>query len=164
MNRARLGVRLSTLIMLVLSSLTVVVAQSTSVEELRSQLSDVQKREEELQARVRRIDEDLKPENIEKVFALNGSTRPEELREQRRRQLESEKTNVRAQLDQLAQSRARLDTAIATAEAAAYRQSALPSSYNSTAVVTSPNSPTVQPKQSQQRVRRKRARRARRRG
>ncbi|MBA2735123.1 MAG: hypothetical protein H0U54_19950, partial [Acidobacteria bacterium] len=98
--------RISLLIMLILSSITVAVAQSSTVDELRSQLSDAQKKEEELQARVKRIDEDMKPENIEKVFALNGSTRPEELREQRRRQLESEKTNVRAQLDQLSQSRA----------------------------------------------------------
>ena len=149
---------------MILSFSTIALAQSSSVDELRSQLGDVQKREEELQARVRRIDEDLKPENIEKFFALNGSTRPEELREQRRRQLESEKANVRAQLDQLAQSRARLETAIATAEAAAYRQSALPSSYNPASVVTTPNSPTVKPKQSQPRVRRKRTRRARRRG
>jgi hypothetical protein len=148
--------------LLVLSSFTVAFAQSSTVEELRSQLSDVQKREEELQARARRIDEDLKPENIEKVFALNGSTRPEELREQRRRQLESEKANVRAQLDQLAQSRARLDTAIATAEAAAYRQSALPSSYNPTPAAT-PGGATVTPKQNQRRTR-QRARRTRRRG
>ncbi|HEV7844029.1 MAG TPA: hypothetical protein VGO69_10060, partial [Pyrinomonadaceae bacterium] len=122
------------LIILVLSSSLIVFAQNPSVESLRSQLGDVQKREEEVQARVKQLEEDMKPENIEKAFALNGSTRPEELREQRRHQLENEKARVQAQLDQLAQSRVRLETSLATAEAAAYRQSALPadSSYSPT--------------------------------
>lgn len=91
---------------------------------LRSQLSDVQAKEAELQARERQLDEDLRPENIERSLAGVGSTRPEELREQRRRQLEGDKARVRAQLDQLAQSRTRLEAAIATAEAEAYRRSA----------------------------------------
>jgi chromosome segregation ATPase len=154
--------RIALLIMMVLSSLTVAVAQNSSVENLRSQLSDVQKKEEELQARVRQIEEDLRPENIERYFALNGSTRPEELREQRRRQLENQRATVQAQLDQLAQSRVRLEASIATAEAAAYRQSALPDSYNPTPAVIS-NSPTVKPKKSQRRARRRSVRRASRR-
>lgn len=91
---------------------------------LRSQLSDVQAKEAELQARERQLDEDLRPENIERALAGVGSTRPEELREQRRRQLEGDKARVRAQLDQLAQSRTRLEAAIATADAEAYRRSA----------------------------------------
>src|ERR1044071_4820723 len=129
--------RITFLIILLLSSFTVALAQSSSVETLRSQLSDAQKKEEELQARIKQIEEDMKPENIEKVFALNGSTRPEELREQRRRQLENERTNVRAQLDQAVQGRTRLEASLATAEAAAYRQSAQqPSSYNPTPVIT----------------------------
>ncbi|MBD0326617.1 MAG: hypothetical protein ICV68_09305 [Pyrinomonadaceae bacterium] len=91
---------------------------------LRTQLSGVQAKEAELQARERQLDEDLRPENIERSLAGVGTTRPEELREQRRRQLESEKARVRSQLDQLAQSRKRLEAAIATADAEAYRRSA----------------------------------------
>ena len=121
--------RITLLIILILSCLTVGAAQTSSVESLRSQLSDVQKREGEIQTRIRQVEEDMKPENIERAFALNGSTRPEELREQRRRQLETQKANLQTQLDQLAQSRTRLETAIATAEAAQYQQSALPDSY-----------------------------------
>lgn len=165
-NRARLSRRISLLIILLLSSFTAVLAQNSSVETLRSQLSDAQKKEQELQTRIKQLDEDMKPENIEKFFALNGSTRPEELREQRRRQLEGQRSNVQAQLEQVIQSRARLETTIATAEAAAYRQSAQPSSYNPTnptPAVTTPENPTVEPKKSPRRPRR-RARRARRRG
>ncbi|HUQ30911.1 MAG TPA: hypothetical protein VM095_02280 [Pyrinomonadaceae bacterium] len=151
------------LTILVLSSSLIVLAQNPSVESLRSQISDVQKREEELQARVKQLEEDMKPENIEKAFALNGSTRPEELREQRRRQLENERTRAQAQLDQLAQSRVRLETSLATAEAAAYRQSALPadSSYSPMPGASATTPTVVQPtKQTQgRRARRKRARR-----
>ena len=115
---------------LFLSSLGGASAQNAPVESLRAQLSDAQAKEAELQTRAKQLEEDLKPENIEKYFALNGSTHPEELREQRRRQLEGERDRVRAQLDQLALSRTRLEASIATAEAAAYRQSANPSSLN----------------------------------
>jgi chromosome segregation ATPase len=169
MNKVKLR-RITLLIILLLSSLMVAQAQNSSVESLRTQLSDAQKKEEELQARIKQIEEDLKPENIEKVFALNGSTHPEELREQRRRQLENERTNVRAQLDQATQGRARLETSLATAEAAAYRQSAQPSSsdnptpvVNNATTTATPDSPAVKPKQNQPRTHR-RARRARRRG
>lgn len=99
-------------------------APQNTTEKLRSQLADVQAKEAELQARERQLDEDLRPENIERSLAGVGTTRPEELREQRRRQLDSEKGRVRAQLDQLAQSRTRLEAAIATADAEAYRRSA----------------------------------------
>lgn len=91
---------------------------------LRGQLGDVQAKEAELQARERQLDEDLRPENIELALAGVGSTKPEELREQRRHQLESEKARVHAQLDQLAQSRTRLEAAIQRADAEAYRRSA----------------------------------------
>jgi hypothetical protein len=92
--------------------------------DLRRQLSDVEAKQAELQARLQQIEENLKPENIERSFAGVGSTRPEELREQRRRQLEIERTGVRSQLDLLATSHSRLETAIVQADGEAYRQSA----------------------------------------
>lgn len=91
---------------------------------LRLELLDVQTKESELQTRAQQLDEDLKPENIERALAGIGSTRPEELREQRRRQLQVEKDRVLAQLQQLAKSRADLESAIVTADAEAYQQSA----------------------------------------
>ena len=127
----RTGLRILPLLLLVAACAASTQAQSPAgaaqqVESLRAQLADVQKREEDLQTRMRELDEELRPENIERYFALNGSTRPEEQREQRRRQLERQKAGVQSQLDQLAQSRSRLETSIATAEAAAYRESANP--------------------------------------
>jgi hypothetical protein len=95
-----------------------------TAQDLRAQLLDVQIKEAELQARARQLDEDLKPENIERSLAGVGSTKPEELRELRRRQLTVEREGVRAQLNVLATSHARLESALRMAETAAYQQSA----------------------------------------
>jgi hypothetical protein len=91
---------------------------------LRLRLSEVQVRQAEMQARDEQLEEDLKPENIERSLVGIGSTRPELLREQRRRQLEIARARVRVQLDELDRTHTRLETAIAEADAVAYWQSA----------------------------------------
>ena len=93
---------------------------------LRSQLADVEAKQLALQTRLKDLDEQLKPENIASALAGMGSTHPEDMREQRRRQLEIERNGVQAQLNLLATSHTRLETAIANADAEAYRQSAAP--------------------------------------
>jgi hypothetical protein len=95
-----------------------------SVENLRLQLLEVETKEAALEARARQLDEDLKPENIERALAGIGSTRPEDLRELRRRQLTFEKDSVSAQLRLLARSRERLESVLRTAQTQAYQQSA----------------------------------------
>lgn len=96
-----------------------------TAENLRAQLRDVQTKEAQLQSRLNQLDYDLKPENIERFFAGVGSTRPEELRESRRKQLQAEKNSVVAQLQNIADSKLRLESAISRADAQAYQQSAL---------------------------------------
>jgi len=91
---------------------------------LRVQLSELEVRQAEMQARDEQLVEDLKAENIERSLVGVGSTRPELLREERRRQLEIVRAGVRLQLDELDRSRARLEAAIAEADALAYWQSA----------------------------------------
>ena len=97
-----------------------------SLEKLRAQLAEVQTKEEDLRTRAQQLEESLKPENIERSLAGVGSTKPEELRESRRRQLTIERDGVLAQLKILESNRQRLETAIANAEALAYQQSARP--------------------------------------
>ena len=58
----------------------------------------------------------MKPENIERGMATYGSTRPEEVREARRRKLESDRTRILAQMKILENSRVRLEAAAATAD------------------------------------------------
>jgi len=92
---------------------------------LRFELVEVQAKEAELQVRLQQLDDDLKPENIERVLAGIGSTKPEDLREHRRRLLTIERDGVLARLKLLEKSRVLLETAIETAEAAAYQQEGL---------------------------------------
>lgn len=94
------------------------------VENIKLRLIELSATEETLKLQVQQLDEALKPQNIENSLAGVGSTRPEELREQRRRQLSIEKTAVVAQLEILTNQRSRLETALATAETNAYQQSA----------------------------------------
>jgi hypothetical protein len=92
--------------------------------DLRVKLAEVQFKESDLRMRLDQLDEALKPDNIERSLAGVGSTRPEELREQRRRELTIERDGVRRQLDLLATSRTRLESAIQAADIQAYQQSA----------------------------------------
>jgi uncharacterized protein YlxW (UPF0749 family) len=96
-----------------------------TIDSLRVQLSSLQDHEADLKIRLEQLNFDLKPENIERYFNGIGSTRPEELRESRRRQLQTEKDRVVAQLEQLAASLGRLEKAITSYRAKAYQQSAL---------------------------------------
>jgi ABC-type Na+ efflux pump permease subunit len=126
----KLRIALMLLAAFVLVSATRVSAQDTgttdqTLENLRAQLRQVQDREAEVKIRLEQLDFDLKPENIERYFNAVGSTRPEELRESRRRQLQTEKDRLVAQLEQLASSRARLESAITSAQVKAYQQSGL---------------------------------------
>jgi hypothetical protein len=92
--------------------------------DLHTQLLHVQAQEAALQTAERELDEALKPENIERSLAGVGSTRPEELRELRRRQLTIERDSVRRQLEIVGTSRERLESALRSAEARAYQESA----------------------------------------
>ena len=96
------------------------------VDKLKSELLDVMGKEDTLRTRLAQLDEDIKPENIERSLAGVGSTRPEELREHRRRQLSIERDGVLAQIQTLETNRLRLESAIANAESLAYQESARP--------------------------------------
>ena len=116
-------------VILLLSGLfaTTAMAQASAQEiaaNLRLRLSEIEVRQTEMQAYDEQLEEDLKPENIERSLAGVGSTHPERLREQRRRQLEIARAGIRVQLDELDSSRIRLEAAIAEADAVAYWASA----------------------------------------
>jgi len=92
--------------------------------DLRARLAEVQANEAYGRARLEQLNEALKPENIERSLAGVGSTRPEELREQRRRELTLERDSVKKQLELLETSRLRLESAIQIADNQAYHESA----------------------------------------
>lgn len=85
-------------------------------EGFRAQLRDVQSKEADLQSRLEQIEYDLKPENIERSASFYGTTRPEDVRDARRRSLENERTRIQSQLALHQTSRTRLESAIALAD------------------------------------------------
>jgi hypothetical protein len=90
-------------------------------EALRERLRALNDTEAELQSKAQQLEEALRPENIQRSIALIGTTRPDELREQRRLQLEKERDAVQARLQEVAATRARLEAEVAQAEAEADR-------------------------------------------
>ena len=86
-------------------------------EQLRSQLIDIQSKISDFEAKLEQIDYALLPENIERATNGYGTTRPEQAREARRKQLETERTRTQAQLKLAETSKVRLEVAVANADA-----------------------------------------------
>lgn len=86
-------------------------------EQLRSQLMDVQTKIADFESKLEQIEWALKPENIESSTAAYGSTRPEAIRDARKKQLEGERSRVQAQLKLVETSKARLEVAVGNADA-----------------------------------------------
>lgn len=86
-------------------------------ENLRSQQVEVETKLADLQSRLEDTEYMMKPENIERDMATYGSTRPEVIRETRRKRLENDKARLLAQIRILETSRTRLESATATADA-----------------------------------------------
>jgi len=85
--------------------------------QLRAEQRDVQAKIGEFEVRLEDVEFALKPENIERATQGYGTTRPEELRAQRKRQLETERDRAQRQLEQLRASDVHLTQAIATSDA-----------------------------------------------
>lgn len=97
-------------------------------EVLRKQLFDLIEKETSLKSRLMQIEEDLRPESIERALSLVGSTRTPELREVRRRILENDRKGFESLLNQTTQSRIRLEDDVRQADAlvSRLRQRVLP--------------------------------------
>jgi cell division protein FtsB len=85
------------------------------VENLLSQMVVIGEKEATLQSRMDEVNEQLRPENIDQL-PVNGSLRPEEVRESARRRLTNEQTRIRSQIELLQQSRMKLQSSQAVAE------------------------------------------------
>lgn len=96
-------------------------AVELQIERLRAQLRDAVDREAQLHDRASRLEDDLRPESIERSVASVGTTDAAALRARRREQIEKQKTEVDAQLSEASAKRVRLEAEIAAAEAEAVR-------------------------------------------
>lgn len=97
-------------------------------EILRRQLFELIEKETSLRSRLMQIEDDMRPESIERAQSLVGSTRTVELRDVRRRILDNERKGFESLLLQTTQSRSRLDDDVKQADAlvAKLRQRLLP--------------------------------------
>jgi len=98
-----------------------------SASALKQQLLEIESKETLIRMRLEELDEQLKPESIERELAGIGSVHPEKLREHRRKLLTIERNGLQTQLDLLEEDRARVEAAIAAAEAAEYLKYVQPS-------------------------------------
>jgi outer membrane murein-binding lipoprotein Lpp len=86
-------------------------------EDLRGQLREITDKEFLNQERLAEIDYELQPDSIQRRAALTGSLNPSAVREALQQQFERERARIQKQLESLATSHARLETALASADA-----------------------------------------------
>lgn len=85
-------------------------------EILRKQLLDLIEKETAYKSRMTQMDEDMRPENIERSLSGIGTTRTMELRDTRRRTLENERKGLDILINQTSSSRMRLEEDVRQAD------------------------------------------------
>ena len=86
-------------------------------EGLRKQLFEMMEKEGAIRTKIDSLDYNLRPEAIERTTAITGSMRPEELRDSRKRSLESEKANLQKLLVEIDKNKASLEISLQRADA-----------------------------------------------
>lgn len=99
------------------ASLTLLASAEQRAEIMRKQLLELIEKETALKVRQVQIEEDMRPESIERALNPIGSTRTVELRDTRRRVLETERRGVESLLNQTVQGRIRLEEDLRQADA-----------------------------------------------
>jgi outer membrane murein-binding lipoprotein Lpp len=86
-------------------------------EDLRTQLREVTDKEFQYQERLAQIDYESQPDSIQQRAALVGTLNPSAVRDAIAQQLERERARIQKQLELLGASHARLESAVASADA-----------------------------------------------
>jgi hypothetical protein len=89
-------------------------------EVMRKQLIELTEKETTFKTRMMQIDEDMRPDSIDRsvmIVGSIGSTRTSDLRDTRRRVLDNERRGVESLLNQTSASRARLEEDVRQADA-----------------------------------------------
>jgi len=99
-----------------LMNLDILTRAEQRAETLRKQLFEMIEKESTIKTRLDLIDSDVRPESIERSVAFAGTLRPEELRNMRRKNLESEKASLQNLLTEIQKTRANLDQNVLKAD------------------------------------------------
>lgn len=86
-------------------------------ESLRKQLFDMIEKEAGIRTKLDQLENDLRPEMIDRMVAFAGTLRPEELRNARKQNLESEKRNLQDLLNEIAANKNNLQENVQKADA-----------------------------------------------
>jgi hypothetical protein len=103
------------------SSFDLLARAEQRAETLRRELLERIEKETSIKSRLVQIDEDMRPESVERALNPYGTTRTVELRENRRRVLENDRRGFEALLSQITQSRARLEEDVRQADSLVVR-------------------------------------------
>lgn len=98
------------------SNLDLLTRAEERAEILRKQLIELIEKETSLKTRLTQLEEDMRPENIERAMSSYGTTRTAEMRDTRRRVLENEKRGVENLMQITSQSRLRLEEDVRQAD------------------------------------------------
>ena len=90
-------------------------------EGLQLHLLEISEKEEPLKAKLDQINQQLRPEALERTMSGVGSVHPEDLRDETRKRLLNEKLRLQAQLELFRQDRVRTQASLATTDAAIQR-------------------------------------------
>ena len=99
-----------------LLNLDILTRAEQRAEALRKQLFEMIEKESTVRTRLEQIEYDARPEVIERTLQLTGSMRPEEVRDNRRRALAAEKTNLQSLLNEIQTTRANLSASLVRAD------------------------------------------------
>ena len=99
------------------SSFTLLTQAEQRAEMLRRQLLDLIEKETLYRTRLTTIEEDMRPENVERALNPYGTTRTAEIRDTRRRVLETERRGYQSLLTLTTESRTRLEEEVRQADA-----------------------------------------------
>ena len=103
------------------SSFTLLTQAEQRAEMLRRQLLELIEKETLYRTRITQIEEDMRPENVERALNPYGTTRTAELRDTRRRVLETDRRGYVTLLALATEGRTRLEEEVRQADALAQR-------------------------------------------
>ncbi len=103
------------------SSFTLLAQAEQRAETMRRQLLELIEKETQYRTRITQLEEDMRPENVERALNPYGTTRTAEIRDTRRRVLETERRGVTNLLTLTTEHRTRLEEEVRQADALVLR-------------------------------------------
>lgn len=99
-----------------LLNLDILTRAEQRAENIRKQMFEMIEKESAIKTRLNNIENDIRPEVIDRQVAFAGSLRPEQLREMRKKSLEAEKLNLQNLLTEIQNTKANLETNVQKAD------------------------------------------------